>query len=134
MTRFRVVYESGFNSAAEARQVFRERMAEARERLQDRPLQPWERPEHTRIRAAVPEQVRLCDDPVLAAWVATRESLADWRLAMRVELRFPVVEVMERGHVFDREAAAQALADLRAGKAVATATVVRLARHRLETE
>lgn len=99
---------------------------------------PWtpadERRGQGTVCTPVPEQLRACDDPILAQWIATRESLADWRLAMRVVQRFPAVEVMERGHTFDREAAAQALADLRAGKAVATATVVRLARHRLETE
>lgn len=99
---------------------------------------PWmpvvERPRQGTVCTPVPEQLRASDDPILAEWIATRESLSDWRLAMRVMQRFPVVEVMERGHGFDREAAAQALADLRAGKAVATATVVRLARHRLETE
>ncbi len=100
--------------------------------------QPWtpvgECRGHGTVCTPVPEQLRASDDHILAQWIATRESLADWRLAMRVIQRFPAVEVMDRDHVFDREAAAQALADLRAGKAVATSTVVRLARQRLETE
>lgn len=134
MTRWRITYDSGFNAEAEARQAFRERMAELRESMQDRPLRDGERPTQSVI-APVPEQVRLSDDPILAQWVATNASLRDWRLAMRVIQRFPVVEVMERGgELVDSDVAKQAIIDLRAGKAVATSTVVRLARQRLETE
>lgn len=133
MTRFRVVYESGFNSEAEARQAFRERMAELRESMQDRPLRDGERPTQSFI-APVPEQVRMSDDPILAQWVETNQSLQDWRLAQRIIQRMPVTEVMERMEPMDSALARQAILDLRAGKAVATSTVVRLARQRLETK
>jgi hypothetical protein len=134
MTRFRVVYESGYNSEAEARQAFRAQMEANRESAKDRLLQPWERPTQGVIEP-VPEQVRLSDDPVLAQWVETNANLRDWTLAMRVIQRFPVVEVMERGgELVAGEVARQAILDLRAGKTVATSIVVRLARQRLETE
>lgn len=133
MTRWRLTYDSGHNAEAEARQAFRERMDELRESLQDRPLRDGERPPQSVI-APVPEQVRLSDDPILAQWVETNQSLHDWRLAQRIIQRMPVTEVMERMEPMDSTLAKQAIIDLRAGKAVATSTVVRLARQRLETE
>lgn len=96
----------------------------------------WERPVHRPIEPSGPTKVRATEEPVLALWIATAESLRDHRLAFRVIGRFPELDELDprRHGPFHREAAKQALADLRAGKAVATATVVRLARHRLETE
>jgi hypothetical protein len=129
MTRWRVrlEYDAMHNAEQDARSRFRER-----DRLSEaRPLEPGERSAQAPPDCHVPAQIRLSDDPVLAEWIA---NLKDWRLAMRVQLRLPVLEVMAREVHFDREAALTAVQRLRAGEAVETATVVRLARHRLETE
>jgi hypothetical protein len=82
----------------------------------------------------VPRTVRTSDDDVLAAWVATPDSLRDHALAFRVVCRFPDVDALGADVPFDREAARRAVEQLRGGHAADTATVVRLARHRLETE
>lgn len=95
---------------------------------------PWERPAHRPIRPPVPRTVRTADDAVLAQWVATSDSLRDHGLAFRVVCRFPDVDALGADVPFDREAARRAVEQLRAGQAADTATVVRLARHRLETE
>jgi hypothetical protein len=78
--------------------------------------------------------VRTSDCAVLASWVATPDSLRDHALAFRVVCRFPDVDALGSDVPFDREAARRAVEQLRAGQAADTATVVRLARHRLETE
>lgn len=100
--------------------------------------QPWTPTCDRRVQGTVctpvPEQLRACDDPILAQWIATPESLRDHGLAMRVILRFPETDAMDRDVPFDREAARRAVEQLRAGQPADTATVVRLARHRLETE
>jgi hypothetical protein len=95
---------------------------------------PWERPAHRSISPSVPRSVRTSSDDVLAAWVATPDSLRDHALAFRVVCRFPDVDALGSDVPFDREAARRAVEQLRAGQAADTATVVRLARHRLETE
>lgn len=129
MTRWhvRLEYDAMHNAEQDARLAFRQRDRSG----EVRPLEPGERPAKEPLDCHVPGQIRLSDDPVLREWL---DNLKDWRLAMRVHLRWPVVEVMEREVPFDREAAKLALQRLRAGEAVETATVVRLARHRLETE
>lgn len=99
----------------------------------DRPLLPGERPAHVRD-YHVPEQLSTADGAV-AAWVATSESLRDPALAFRVIGRAPDLDAIPvRGAHFDADAARAAVRDLRAGKAVATSTVVRLACHMLETK
>jgi hypothetical protein len=99
----------------------------------DRPLLPGERSERMRD-DHVPEQLSMADGAV-AAWIATSESLRDPALAFRVIGRAPDLDAIpERGAPFDTDAARAAVRDLRAGKAVATSTVVRLACHMLETK
>lgn len=117
-----------------AREGYHAAWKAARERLRDRPLHEWERPTHRSVIAPVPATVRASDCWVLAAWIATADSLRDHGLATRVILRFPATEAMGREVPFDREAARRAVEQLRAGHAANLATVVRLARHRLETE
>jgi len=99
-----------------------------------RELVPGERPHATYIDTSVPAQVRAADCAVIAAWVATPDSLRDHALAFRVVCRFPDVDALGADVPFDREAARRAVEQLRAGQAADTATVVRMARHRLETE
>lgn len=97
-----------------------------------RPLLPGERPARVRD-DYVPDQLSTADGAV-AAWVATSESLRDPRLAFVVIGRAPDLDAIpERGAPFDVDAARAAVRDLRAGKAVATSIVVRLACHMLET-
>jgi hypothetical protein len=99
----------------------------------DRPLLPGERPICERD-DHVPEQLSTTDGAV-AAWIATSESLRDPALAFRVIGRAPDLDAIpERGATFDADAARAAVRDLRAGKAVATSIVVRLACHMLETK
>jgi hypothetical protein len=95
---------------------------------------PWERAACRPIRPRVPRTVRTSDCAVLASWVATPDSLRDHALAFRVVCRFPDVDALGSDVPFDREAARRAVEQLRAGQAADTATVVRLARHRVETE
>lgn len=102
--------------------------------MASRELEPGERPTIWRHASIVPAQVRTADCTVLAQWVATSESLRDHGLAFRVVCRFPDVDALGADVPFDREAARRAVEQLRAGQAADTATVVRLARHRLETE
>lgn len=101
--------------------------------LAPRELAPGERPPSRNLDSTVPEQVRAADCEVLAAWIATSASLQNHGLAFRVLCRFPDVDALGADVPFDREAARRAVEQLRAGQAADTATVVRLARHRLET-
>lgn len=96
----------------------------------------WERPSHRPIRPEVPRTVRARDCAALAEWIATSDSLRDHRLAFRVVGQLPLIEELDpRLHgPFHLAAAKAALRDLRAGQPADTATVVRLARHILETE
>lgn len=96
----------------------------------------WERPVHRRPEPAEPTTVRTADEPVLAEWVATGDSLRDHRLAFRVIGRIADMEELDpaRHGPFHREAAKLAIANLRAGKPALRATVVRLARQIQETE
>jgi hypothetical protein len=99
----------------------------------DRPLLPGERVARE-CDDHVSEQLSTADGAV-AAWVATSESLRDPALAFRVIGRAPDLDAIpERGAPFDTDAARAAVRDLRAGKSVATSTVVRLACHMLETK
>lgn len=79
----------------------------------------------------VPEQLSTADAAV-AAWVADNASLSRPELAFRVICRAPDIDAFDADPLSEDEARA-AVRELRAGRAVATSTVVRYARHLLET-
>jgi hypothetical protein len=133
MTRYRVAMEidHGFSVEHEVRRLLRARRDA--EIATECPLLPGERVARERDNH-VPEQISTADGAV-AAWIATSESLRDPALAFRVIGRAPDLDAIpERGATFDADAARAAVRDLRAGKAVATSIVVRLACHMLETK
>lgn len=131
VTRYRVSLEldHGFSVEGEVRRLLR---ARREAEVFERPLMPGERVACERD-DYVPDRLS-AEDGAIAAWIATSETLRDPALAFRVIGRAPDLDAIpERGSPFDADAARAAVRDLRAGKSVATSTVVRLACHMLET-